>query len=64
LKKVIVDLLERTGATFAQGFLAVIVVQQNVSEKTALYTGLTAGGFAVAKFLLAKANHFLQTPEK
>jgi hypothetical protein len=64
MKKYLVDLLERTLATFAQGFLAVLIAQHgSANEKTALYTGLTAGGLAVGKFILVKANTFLTSSE-
>jgi L-asparaginase II len=64
MKKYLIDLVERTFATFAQGFLAVLIAQHgSANEKTALYTGLTAGALAVGKFLLVKANGFLNTPE-
>ena len=60
-KLTIIDLLERAGATFAQAFLAVLVVNQgNLTQLTALETAAVAGGFAVAKFLLVKASAFLE----
>ena len=59
-KRSLIDLAERTGATFGQAFLATITVQRNVTEKTALYTALAAGGLAVAKYLLAAANTYLR----
>ena len=58
----VVDLVERAGATFAQSFLAVIVVNQGtLTQTTALETGAVAGGLAVGKFLLVKANAYLNT---
>lgn len=62
-KATIIDLTERAGATFAQAFLAVIVVNQaQITQLTALETAGVAGAFAVAKFLLVKANTFLAPP--
>lgn len=57
----LVDLVERTTATFAQSFLATITVQRDLSERTALYTALVAGAYATGKFLLGKANAYLKT---
>ena len=58
----VVDLVERASATFGQAFLAVVVVNDGtVPQKTALETALAAGGLAVAKFLLVKANSYLKT---
>ena len=61
---VIVDLFERTFATFAQAFLAILIVNEgSLSQITALETAAAAGGLAVAKFLLVKANQFLSKPD-
>ena len=60
LNKAFVDLVERTGATFAQAFLAVLTANDaGITELDALKVGAIAGGYAVAKFLLAKANAYL-----
>ena len=62
-KATLVDLFERTLATFAQAFLAILIVNQgHLSQITALETAGVAGGLAVAKFLLMKANTFLGSP--
>lgn len=61
-KPVLIDLAERSFATFAQAFLAVLIVNQgSLTQVTALETAAVAGGLAVAKFLLIKANTFLGT---
>lgn len=56
----LVDLLERTAATFAQAFLAIETVDQaGITQLSALKTAGVAGGYAVAKYLLVRANAFL-----
>lgn len=62
-KHTLIDLAERAGATFAQAFLAIEVADQaNIAQIGALKTAAFAGAFAVAKFLLVKANGFLAKP--
>jgi hypothetical protein len=58
-KAKIIDLVERTGATFLQAFLAVLVVGGNLSDWTAVKVALVAGGLAVVKFLNIEASKFL-----
>ncbi len=59
-KAKLIDVAERSLATFAQAFLAVVIVNEgHLSQLTALETGAVAGGFAVAKYLLIQANTFL-----
>lgn len=61
--KTFLDLLERTGATFAQAFLAVQIADQGkVDQVTSLKVAAVAGALAVAKYLLVKVNTFLGTP--
>ncbi len=58
----LIDVAERVFATFAQAFLAVIIVNQgSLTQITALETAAVAGGLAVAKYLLVQANTFLGT---
>lgn len=64
MKAALVDLLERAGATFAQAFLASITINATgVAQVEALKVAALAGGFAVAKFLLVKANEYLKARE-
>jgi hypothetical protein len=59
----IVDLAERAGATFAQGFLAAVTLGGVLGhDLNALKIGGVAGGYSVAKYLLVKANGYLRTP--
>lgn len=60
MKHTLVDLAERAGATFAQAFLAVVTVG-SLTDVNALKIGGIAGGYAVGKFLLVRANAFLKT---
>lgn len=60
-KPVLVDLAERTCATFAQAFLAIITVSKT-TDLGALKIALVAGAFAVGKYLLVKANTYLASP--
>jgi len=57
-RKLLIDLLERTGATFGQAFLASVTLG-TTTDLGALKIGLVAGGYAVAKYLLVKANAYL-----
>lgn len=59
-KTVAVDLAERAGATFAQAFVAAITVG-SITDAHALKLAGVAGAYAVAKFLIVKANAFLKT---
>lgn len=62
--KHLLDLLERSLATFAQAFLAVEIADQNgVSQVESLKIAAVAGGLAVAKWAYAKINIYLATPE-
>jgi FMN-dependent NADH-azoreductase len=53
-----IDLAERAGATFAQAFLAVITVG-SFTDLKALKVAAVAGGYALAKFALVRANAYL-----
>lgn len=58
----LIDLTERAGATFAQTFLAAITVSESgLTDLPALKIAAVAGAYAVAKFLLVKANAYLKT---
>lgn len=61
-KKTMVDLADRCFATFGQAFLAYVVVHK-VGDVAALEAAGAAGGLALAKFLLVKANAFLSAPD-
>lgn len=56
-KQKLVDLAERTIATFAQSFVAVVLVDGGLSDLTAVKTGAVAGGLAVLKY----AGNFAST---
>lgn len=56
------DLLERAGATFGQAFLATITVNGSLGDLSALRIAGVAGAYAVAKYLLVKANGYLAKP--
>jgi Putative lactococcus lactis phage r1t holin len=59
----LIDLAERTAATFAQAFLAVLIADESgVTQLTALKVAAVAGGLAVAKYLLVYANAVLGNP--
>jgi hypothetical protein len=58
LLKSFVDLLERAGWTFAQAFFAVIVANEAGVGLDALKVAGIAGGMAVAKFILVKADEY------
>lgn len=65
MKKKLIDLLDRAGATFAQAFLAVLVADASgITQPEALKVAAVAGGFAVAKWLLAQASKYLENAEK
>jgi hypothetical protein len=60
MKRKIIDLAERTGATFAQAFLAAETVDQTkLTQVDALKLASIAGAFAVAKYFLAEAKLYL-----
>lgn len=61
MKRTIIDLAERTGATFAQAFLAVVTIGTTI-DLDALKVAGVAGGYAVAKYLLVVANRYLAQP--
>jgi hypothetical protein len=64
IKKKIIDILERSGATFAQAFIAIEIADQaNVTQLGALKTAAVAGGLAVGKYLLVQANAYLRSPD-
>ena len=60
-KRAVVDLAERTTATFAQAFLAAVTVGK-VTDLSAVKVAGVAGGYAVAKYLLVAANRYLGKP--
>jgi hypothetical protein len=55
--------VERAGATFAQAFLAAVTLG-SVTDMHAVEVAAIAGGYAVGKFLLVKANAYLATPSQ
>lgn len=55
MKKNLIDLGERTLATFAQAFLAAVTLG-SMTDAGALKLAGIAGAYAVAKFLLVQAN--------
>lgn len=59
-KKTLVDLAERSIATFAQAFAAALTLG-SVTDLRAVELAAVAGSYAVLKFTLAKANAFLNT---
>lgn len=61
-KKAVVDFVERAGATFAQTFLAAVTVG-SLTNLNAVKVAGVSGGYAVAKFLLVKANAFLSSEQ-
>ncbi len=62
MKKKLVDLAERAGATFAQAFLAAITVDASgITQMDALKMGAVAGGYAVAKYVLGLARDYLKS---
>jgi hypothetical protein len=64
MKKHLVDLVERAGATFAQAFLAAITVDASgITQVDALKVALGAGVLSVGKFLLVQANAYLKKPQ-
>lgn len=62
-KKTLIDLAERSLATFAQAFLASVTIGHTVvpaiTDLRALELAAVAGGYSVGKFLLVKANAYL-----
>ena len=60
MEKTIVDLLERSLATFAQAFLAAVTLG-SVTDMKAVELAAIAGAYAVGKFLLVKANQYLNS---
>ena len=61
-RKTVVDLGERAGATFAQAFLAALTLGK-ITDLGALKIAAVAGGYAVAKYALVKANAYLAKPD-
>lgn len=61
-KRTILDLTERTVATFVQAFLAIALVG-GVGDQKQLKIAGTAGALAVGKFLYAKVNVYLAPPK-
>lgn len=60
MKKKLIDVGERTLATFAQSFLAILIADQTgVTQLTALKVAAVAGGLAVAKYLMVVASQYL-----
>lgn len=58
MKKHLVNVAERAGATFAQAFLAALTVG-SFTDLSAVRLAAVAGGYSVAKYLLVLANQFL-----
>lgn len=57
----LIDVAERSVATFAQAFLAIeIADQSNVTQISALKVALVAGGLAVGKYLFVVAGAWLK----
>lgn len=60
-KAQVVDVAERSLATFAQAFLAIEVADQSgVTQISALKVAAVAGAFAVGKYLLIVASTWLK----
>ena len=59
LAAALVDVSERTAATFAQAFLAAVTVG-TMTDASALKLGAVAGAYAVGKYLLVEANAYLK----
>lgn len=60
--RTLIDVAERAGATFAQAFLAAVTLG-STTDLSAAKLGAVAGGYAVAKYLLVKAQAFLASPD-
>ncbi len=62
-KATLIDLAERSLATFAQAFLAAVTLGHTVTpaitDLRALELAAIAGAYAVAKYLMIAANTFL-----
>lgn len=54
----VADVGERTLATFAQAFLAIVLIT-GVSDRKALIAGAVAGGIAAAKYATVQINLWL-----
>lgn len=63
LRRSLVDLADRAGATFAQAFFAAVALGGVVDLDT-LKLAAAAGGLAVAKYVSVKAHAYLQSPEE
>lgn len=61
MKKYLVDVAERAGATFAQAFLAALTVG-SFTDVSAVKLAGVAAAYAVAKYLLVVANTVLAKP--
>lgn len=60
---VIVDVVERAGATFYETFFALEIADQtHITQLSQLKTAAIAGGLAVGKYLAVKASAFLARP--
>jgi uncharacterized membrane protein (GlpM family) len=60
VKRHLVNVGERAGATFAQAFLAALTVG-SFTDVSAVRLAAVAGGYSVAKYLLVLANSYLGT---
>lgn len=59
-KKQIIDIIERTVATFGQAFLALLIADASgVSQTNALEVAAVAGGLAAAKYIVVQLNAYL-----
>jgi len=58
LKRHLVNVAERSGATFAQAFLAALTLG-SLTDASAVRLAAVAGSYAVAKYLLVLANAYL-----
>lgn len=58
MKRKVIDVADRTVATFVQAFVAIILAS-NVTDLTAVKAAGIAGGLAVLKYLAVVANNYL-----
>lgn len=63
MKKSLVDVAERAGATLVQSFAAALTLG-SATDLQAFKVAAIAGGYAVVKFLGIKANQYLSKPEQ
>lgn len=63
MKARLIDLAERSFATFWQAFGALLIADSTgITQVSALKVAAVAGGLAVVKYLSLQAGNFLKTP--